>query len=212
MTQSGNQVIALMGPTASGKTGLAARLVQQFPLEIISVDSALVYRGMDIGTAKPDADLLKLAPHRLIDLCQPWEPYSAAQFARDAVAVIFISNPEDGDRAGLQARVACLYHLTLAESELTELLCEGKTLDEAAAARGVTPHTARSQLRRVFAKTGTSRQTDLVRLVLTGVSNLRDGAALPSGDPDGVPRRRRAHHLCHDAHLLPDNVPDRVPG
>jgi tRNA dimethylallyltransferase len=88
LTHAGNKVIALMGPTASGKTGLAARLVQEFPLEIISVDSALVYRGMDIGTAKPDTELLKLAPHRLIDLCQPWETYSAAQFARDAVAAV----------------------------------------------------------------------------------------------------------------------------
>lgn len=88
MTRVGNQVIALMGPTASGKTGLAARLVQQFPLEIISVDSALVYCGMDIGTAKPDADLLRAAPHRLIDLCPPWQPYSAAHFVRDAVAAV----------------------------------------------------------------------------------------------------------------------------
>ena len=57
-----------MGPTASGKTALAIELAKRFPLEIISVDSALVYRGMDIGTAKPDADLLRLSPHRLIDI------------------------------------------------------------------------------------------------------------------------------------------------
>jgi len=73
-----------MGPTASGKTGLAVELCQQFPLEIISVDSALVYRGMDIGTAKPDAQTLKLAPHRLIDIRDPAEPYSAAEFCADA--------------------------------------------------------------------------------------------------------------------------------
>lgn len=77
-----------MGPTASGKTGLAARLVQKFPLEIISVDSALVYRGMDVGTAKPDAELLRVAPHRLIDLCEPWETYSAARFAEDATRAV----------------------------------------------------------------------------------------------------------------------------
>jgi len=82
-----NQPLAifLMGPTASGKTGLAVELVQRLPLEIISVDSALVYRGMDIGTAKPDAATLALAPHRLIDIRDPGEAYSAAQFRDDAL-------------------------------------------------------------------------------------------------------------------------------
>ena len=74
-----------MGPTASGKTGLAVDLVERFPLEIISVDSALVYRGMDIGTAKPDAETLKNAPHRLIDIRDPAESYSAAEFCEDAL-------------------------------------------------------------------------------------------------------------------------------
>ena len=74
-----------MGPTASGKTAFAVELVQRWPLEIVSVDSALVYRGMDIGTAKPDADTLRLAPHRLIDLCAPTQSYSAADFCRDAL-------------------------------------------------------------------------------------------------------------------------------
>ena len=73
-----------MGPTASGKTDLAVWLVERFPLEIISVDSALVYRGMDIGTAKPDATTLARAPHRLIDLVDPTEAYSAGRFKRDA--------------------------------------------------------------------------------------------------------------------------------
>jgi tRNA dimethylallyltransferase len=73
-----------MGPTASGKTGLAVRLAEQFPLDIISVDSALVYRGLDIGTAKPDAATLARAPHRLIDICSPTETYSAARFRADA--------------------------------------------------------------------------------------------------------------------------------
>jgi len=77
--------IFLMGPTASGKTALAVELVRRFPLEIISVDSALVYRGMDIGTAKPDADTLRVAPHRLIDIRDPAEPYSAAEFRADAL-------------------------------------------------------------------------------------------------------------------------------
>jgi len=76
--------IFLMGPTASGKTGLAVELVRRLPCEIVSVDSALVYRGMDIGTAKPGPDVLAVAPHRLIDILDPAESYSAAQFCADA--------------------------------------------------------------------------------------------------------------------------------
>ncbi|USD40889.1 tRNA (adenosine(37)-N6)-dimethylallyltransferase MiaA [Vibrio sp. SCSIO 43135] len=75
----------LMGPTASGKTDLAIRLRQKFPVEIISVDSALIYKGMDIGTAKPDEKELELAPHQLIDILDPSEAYSAADFRRDAL-------------------------------------------------------------------------------------------------------------------------------
>lgn len=74
-----------MGPTASGKTDLAIRLRQKYPVEIISVDSALIYKGMDIGTAKPNAHELALAPHRLIDILDPSEAYSAADFRRDAL-------------------------------------------------------------------------------------------------------------------------------
>ena len=77
--------IFLMGPTASGKSALAMELVQRLPCDIISVDSALVYRGMDIGTAKPTAAELALAPHRLIDLLDPSQAYSAADFCRDAL-------------------------------------------------------------------------------------------------------------------------------
>lgn len=80
--------IFLMGPTASGKTGLAVELVQELPLEIISVDSALVYRDMDVGTAKPDASVLARAPHHLIDLLAPTETYSAAQFRSDALRLM----------------------------------------------------------------------------------------------------------------------------
>jgi len=77
--------IFLMGPTAAGKTGLALALAEQFPVDIVSVDSSLVYRGMDIGTAKPSADELARAPHRLIDIREPHQPYSAAEFAQDAL-------------------------------------------------------------------------------------------------------------------------------
>ena len=77
--------IFLMGPTASGKTDLAIQLRQQLPVEVISVDSALIYRGMDIGTAKPSKAELALAPHHLIDICDPAESYSAANFRTDAL-------------------------------------------------------------------------------------------------------------------------------
>ena len=75
----------LMGPTASGKTGLAIELCENLPCEIISVDSALIYRGMDIGTAKPNAAELQRAPHRLIDILDPAERYSVAEFRKDAL-------------------------------------------------------------------------------------------------------------------------------
>lgn len=76
--------IALMGPTASGKTALALEWAQRLGGEIVSVDSALVYRGLDIGAAKPTAQEQALVPHHLIDLRDPWQPYSAAEFAGDA--------------------------------------------------------------------------------------------------------------------------------
>ena len=79
------QAIFIMGPTASGKTALAIECVRALPCDIISVDSALVYRGMDIGTAKPDVDTLRVAPHRLINLVDPAEAYSAASFRDDAL-------------------------------------------------------------------------------------------------------------------------------
>src|SRR5688500_6485585 len=81
-------LIALMGPTASGKTALAIDWVQRRGAALISVDSALVYRRMDIGTAKPDAATLARAPHRLIDLREPHESYSAAEFRSDALAAL----------------------------------------------------------------------------------------------------------------------------
>ena len=80
--------VLVMGPTASGKTDLAVELRERLNGELISVDSALVYRGMDIGTAKPDAATLRRAPHHLIDIRDPAEPYSAAEFAADARALI----------------------------------------------------------------------------------------------------------------------------
>ncbi|QGZ29871.1 tRNA (adenosine(37)-N6)-dimethylallyltransferase MiaA [Stutzerimonas stutzeri] len=80
--------IFLMGPTAAGKTDLAIELARQLPCDLISVDSALVYRGMDIGTAKPSAEVLRAFPHRLIDIRDPAQSYSAADFVEDALAAM----------------------------------------------------------------------------------------------------------------------------
>lgn len=85
-------VVLLMGPTASGKTDLAVALTERLPLDIVSVDSAMVFRDMDIGTAKPDAEVLARAPHRLIDILDPAESYSAARFRADALREIRASH------------------------------------------------------------------------------------------------------------------------
>ncbi len=81
-------VVFLMGPTCSGKTGAAVELVQRLPLEIINVDSALVYQGLDIGAARPEPEVLAKAPHRLLGFLDPAEPYSAARFREDALREI----------------------------------------------------------------------------------------------------------------------------
>jgi tRNA dimethylallyltransferase len=109
-----------MGPTASGKTAVAARLVRELPCEIISVDSAQVYKGMDIGTAKPDADLLRKAPHHLLDLIEPHESYSAARFRDDALTLM--REITERDRIPLLVGGTMLYFRALTEglSDLPE--------------------------------------------------------------------------------------------
>lgn len=87
MNSAKPQIFCLMGPTASGKTALACELVTRFPFEIISVDSAMIYRDMNIGTAKPSQHELSLAPHYLIDIKDPIESYSASQFCTDALSL-----------------------------------------------------------------------------------------------------------------------------
>ena len=82
------RVICLMGPTATGKTEMAMRIADSIPAQIISVDSAMIYKNMDLGTAKPDKETLKHYPHQLIDICEPTERYSTAEFRRDATAAI----------------------------------------------------------------------------------------------------------------------------
>ncbi len=81
-------VVFIMGPTAVGKTDLAIALSEKLPIDIISVDSAMVYRGMDVGTAKPSAEELAKAPHQLIDICDPSHAYSVAEFMSDAKLAI----------------------------------------------------------------------------------------------------------------------------
>lgn len=85
---AGAPVIFLMGPTGAGKTAAALWLAARLPVEIVSVDSALVYRGLDIGTAKPDPAELRRVPHHLVDICEPADAYSAARFRADALAAI----------------------------------------------------------------------------------------------------------------------------
>jgi tRNA dimethylallyltransferase len=80
--------VCLTGPTACGKTELALELAASMPLEVVSMDSALVYRGMDVGTAKPSAAVRAAVPHHLVDVIEPNEPYSAGRFARDAGGAI----------------------------------------------------------------------------------------------------------------------------
>ena len=80
-------VLVLAGPTGAGKTDWALRLTERAPIEIVSVDSAQVYRGLDIGTAKPSRELRARIPHHLIDICEPTDSYSAGRFVADAEAI-----------------------------------------------------------------------------------------------------------------------------
>jgi tRNA dimethylallyltransferase len=82
------EAVLLAGPTCAGKTALALELAERFPVEIVSVDSAQVYRGMDVGTSKPSAAIRARVPHHLIDVCDPSERYSAGRFRRDALELI----------------------------------------------------------------------------------------------------------------------------
>jgi tRNA dimethylallyltransferase len=111
-------VLFLMGPTASGKTALAVELVRRLPFEIISVDSALVYREMDIGTAKPDRETRRVAPHRLVDILDPAEAYSAGRFRTDALREI--ATIQAAGRAPLLVGGTMLYFRAL-ERGLAEL-------------------------------------------------------------------------------------------
>ena len=113
MTKRLPPAIFLMGPTASGKTDLALALADALPCELISVDSALIYRGMDIGTAKPDKATLARYPHRLVDIRDPAESYSAAEFRSDALAAM--ADITARGRIPLLVGGTMLYYKTLLE-------------------------------------------------------------------------------------------------
>src|SRR3954470_12140749 len=87
-TSHKSMAVAIMGPTASGKTAAALAIAREQPVEIISVDSALVYREMDIGTAKPTLEELAAVPHHLIDIIDPLDAYSVAQFRNDTLRLV----------------------------------------------------------------------------------------------------------------------------
>jgi tRNA dimethylallyltransferase len=103
--------VFIMGPTATGKTDLAIELVEALPMDIISVDSAMVYRGMDIGSAKPDIKTLERAPHRLIDICDPVDAYSAGRFKHDAM--VEMNQINSAGRVPLLVGGTMLYYRTL---------------------------------------------------------------------------------------------------
>ncbi len=137
MTDSAIDALCLAGPTASGKTALALALAERVPLEIVSVDSALVYRGMDIGTAKPSAAERAAVPHHLIDLIEPTEAYSAARFVADAKRLI--GEIRARGRLPLLVGGTMLYFKALREG-LDEMppadAAVRRALDDEAAARG----------------------------------------------------------------------------
>ena len=129
--------VLLMGPTASGKTDLALALAERLPVEIVSVDSTLVYRGMDIGTAKPPPEILASVPHHLVGILDPAEPYSAGRFRDDALAAM--TNIRARDRLPLLVGGTMLYFRALERGLATLPAADPAVraaLDAEAAARG----------------------------------------------------------------------------
>ncbi len=118
MTNTLPPAVFIMGPTAAGKTDLAMQLYDGLPCEIISVDSALIYRGMDVGTAKPTAEFLQRYPHHLVDILEPTESYSAARFREDAL--VLMKQATDAGKIPLLVGGTMLYFRAL-ENGLSEL-------------------------------------------------------------------------------------------
>lgn len=130
-------IFCLMGPTASGKTELALKLAQLYPIEIVSVDSALIYKGMDIGSGKPTAEELEKVPHHLIDICDPATAYSVGQFRKDAVHAI--NDILSRDRIPLLVGGTMMYFKALLEGLAVLPDCDPKiraSLDEEAKING----------------------------------------------------------------------------
>ncbi len=165
--------ILLMGPTASGKTGLAVELVQRLALEIVSVDSALIYRGMDIGTAKPNAATLQRAPHHLIDIRDPSQVYSAAQFRADALRVM--AEIRERGRIPLLVGGTTLYFRAL-EAGLSELPAADPAL--------------RAQLEAEAARLGWEAMHARLRRV-----DPRAAARIHPNDPQRIQRALEVHAL-----------------
>ncbi len=166
--------IFLMGPTASGKTAIAVALVRHLPCEIISVDSAMVYRGMDIGTAKPDAETLAAAPHSLIDICDPREAYSAARFRQDALREM--------------ARITAAGRIPL--------LVGGTMLYFRALERGLSPLPAadarvRARLEAEAARHGWARLHERLRAI-----DPRAAARIHPNDPQRIQRALEVYEVC----------------
>ena len=173
MSASG-PVIVLTGPTGSGKTDWALRLAGQLPLEIVSVDSALVYRGLDIGTAKPTRAQRESVPHHLIDICDPSESYSAGRFVQDAVRLV----------SEIQSRG----HIPL--------LVGGTMLYLRALWRGIAPlPTASPELRRSI----DDRAANLGWPALHAELARLDPTAAGRIHPNDAQRIQRALEVCHAA-------------
>jgi len=124
-------VVCLMGPTAAGKTALALALQRALDCEIVSADSGMVYRGLDIGTAKPSAEVLRRVPHHLVDVCEPEQSYSTGRFRRDALAAIGAIQARGrlpllvgGTRLYFRALMAGLSRLPPAHPEIRARLAE----------------------------------------------------------------------------------------
>src|SRR6266496_1743798 len=183
--------ILLMGPTASGKSRLALALAQAFPIEIVSVDSAQIYRGMDIGTAKPSLPERRTVPHHLIDIIDPTDAYSAARFRDDALRLV--QDVAARKRVPLLAGGTMLYFKALREglSELPESDTEARgRIDEEAAARGWPALPA--ELARVDPETAARlKPTDAQRiqraLEVFRVSGKPMSQLLGRGKPPGLP-------------------------
>lgn len=198
-----------MGPTAAGKTAVALALAEALPVEIISVDSAMVYRGMDVGTAKPDPETLRRVPHRLVDILQPEQSYSAGHFVRDAR--IGISAALSAGRIPLLVGGTLLYFraLTSGLAELPEADANVRAQIDAEALASGWPH-LHQQLAALDPRAGAridphdsqriQRAIEVYRLSGRTLSELQDGAQM--------------FDRCHDAYsylkigLVPGSRPE----